>query len=496
MTTTPAEQAHKIEPAFPPEARTLPSSPTTPSAAQIDISRESTAVAEPAPLSKKEKRDNAVRYGACHIALIVAGWADASAGPLIPYMQGHYEISYTVVSMIFIGQCAGYLVSGFINHFLQSRLGLGKVIVLGAFLQMLAYGLLIPAFPFPVFPVLYAISGIGVALQDAQANAYVAGLPKAEQMLSYIHASYGLGAAVCPLAATAFASSGILFARFYAVSLGLGVVNLLALLYAFRFNYWLDSSEAAAGESPSKVDAATASQPSSGKYDMEKADMPPDAQEGKAATLPARREGENGDVNSKWQHIKETALWQTLMNRATLFLCLFIFLYVGSEVAMGGWLVTFLMDNRGGGADAGYTVTGYWLGLVVGRVCLIPVTAWVGEQRVVYIYTGVALALEFAIWFRDDFIGNAVVASLIGVMMGPSYPIAVSVMTKLLPRQLHASAIAFLAAMGQVGAAIFPFITGAISNRFSPVALHPIMICLLAGQFISWLGVPKIPKRK
>lgn len=48
---------------------------------------------------------------------------------------------------------------------------------------------------------------------------------------------YGLGALVCPLAATAFASSGIRFSYFYALSIGLSSVNAAVLLKAFRFNY-------------------------------------------------------------------------------------------------------------------------------------------------------------------------------------------------------------------------------------------------------------------
>ena len=65
----------------------------------------------------------------------------------------------------------------------------GKVIVIGAALQAFAYALLIPAFPFPAFPVIYAIGGFGMALQDAQANVYIAGQPNAEVKLGYLHAS-------------------------------------------------------------------------------------------------------------------------------------------------------------------------------------------------------------------------------------------------------------------------------------------------------------------
>lgn len=34
--------------------------------------------------------------------MVIGGWSDASAGPLLPYIQAYYGISYTVVSTLFI----------------------------------------------------------------------------------------------------------------------------------------------------------------------------------------------------------------------------------------------------------------------------------------------------------------------------------------------------------------------------------------------------------
>lgn len=42
---------------------------------------------------------------------------------------------------------------------------------------------------------------------------------------------------MCPLAATAFASAGIRFSYFYGISVGLSLVNLATLLWAFQFSY-------------------------------------------------------------------------------------------------------------------------------------------------------------------------------------------------------------------------------------------------------------------
>lgn len=65
--------------------------------------------------------------------------------------------SYTVVSMIFVGQMVGFVAAGLLCSKLIDRYGLGKVIAMGAIIQAAGYVFLIPAWSFPVMPVCYAI---------------------------------------------------------------------------------------------------------------------------------------------------------------------------------------------------------------------------------------------------------------------------------------------------------------------------------------------------
>lgn len=132
---------------------------------------------------------------------MIAGWSDASSGPLIPYIQAYYGVSYTIVSMLFVGQMIGwvfllvdwlwwvlvliwtsgvnrFLSAGFINTHLTARFGLvsvlrstpgiwyvtilicsdtkGRVITLGAIIQVFGYIFLVPAFPFPIMYALHS----------------------------------------------------------------------------------------------------------------------------------------------------------------------------------------------------------------------------------------------------------------------------------------------------------------------------------------------------
>lgn len=65
----------------------------------------------------------------------------------------------------------------------------------------------------------------------------------------------------------------------------------------------------------------------------------------------------------------------------TWLLALFLLGYVGAEVSLGGWVVTFMMRVRAGTPFAsGLVATGFWLGLTIGRFVLGFVTPRVGER--------------------------------------------------------------------------------------------------------------------
>ncbi|TFY79852.1 hypothetical protein EWM64_g4162 [Hericium alpestre] len=57
--------------------------------------------------------------------------------------------------------------------------------------------------------------------------------------------------------------------------------------------------------------------------------------------------------------------------KAVHLLALFILIYVGTEVTIGGWIVTFIIQVRGGGASSGYISTGFFAGMTLGRTGLL-----------------------------------------------------------------------------------------------------------------------------
>lgn len=75
------------------------------------------------------------------------------------------------------------------------------------------------------------------------------------------------------------------------------------------------------------------------------------------------------------------ALVRLPYSRVTWLCALFLLGYVGIEVALGGWIVKFMLEVRDGSQFAsGMTATGFWLGITVGRIVLGFVTPKLGEK--------------------------------------------------------------------------------------------------------------------
>ena len=77
------------------------------------------------------------------------------------------------------------------------------------------------------------------------------------------------------------------------------------------------------------------------------------------------------------------------------FLAFFILVYVGVEVTIGGWIVTYIIEERHGGPSSGYISSGFFGGLTLGRVALLPINKWIGERRALYIYALLSLGYVY-----------------------------------------------------------------------------------------------------
>jgi fucose permease len=90
-------------------------------------------------------------------------------------------------------------------------------------------------------------------------------------------------------------------------------------------------------------------------------------------------------TDAKGNRMKE-ALFTMPSARVTWVATWFLVLYMGIEVALGGWIVTFMLRVRHAPAFAsGMTSTGFWLGMTIGRIVLGFLTPRLGENLAILV---------------------------------------------------------------------------------------------------------------
>jgi fucose permease len=126
----------------------------------------------------------------------------ATYGAIIPYLEIHYDLSYTIVSLIFLSPLIGYNLSALLNNSIHLKYGQRGVALIGPLCHLIAYIVIAVHPPYPVLVVVFAIAGFGNGLEDAAWNAWMGAMSNANEVLGFLHGVYGLGATIAPLIAT------------------------------------------------------------------------------------------------------------------------------------------------------------------------------------------------------------------------------------------------------------------------------------------------------
>ncbi|KAL1729735.1 major facilitator superfamily domain-containing protein [Schizophyllum commune] len=400
---------------------------------ELGIGQPATEPSAPQPRTREQIRAGHLQFFAACYASMLAGWNDGTTGPLLPRIQQVYGVNYALVSLLFVCACVGFLSGALINAPLSDRLGYGKLMALGkpSVLLIIAYSINSPAPPFPVLCVSYAINGVGMAIQDAQSNGYVASLTyKPEAKMGMLHAAYGLGALTASLVSTQFSQMHH-WSFHYLASLGLMFSSLIIQVAVYRVRTQDECLTLIGQALPEKSASA------------------------------------------------ESNFRQIFRLKNLHLLAVFVLVYVGVEVTIGGWIVTYVIDERGGGPSSGYISSGFFAGLMIGRLALL----WVNAKLLGN--------LELVVWLVPSLIGGGVAVALVGVILGPCYPIAMNQAARILTAWLITPSIGWIAGFGQAGSAVLPLITGALAQSTSIKSLQPFLVSMMGCMMVLWAMVPR-----
>ena len=366
---------------------------------------------------------------ASYAAFVLIGISAGVGGVMLPAQMADYGVDRTKIGVTFFVFSAGFFLAGSTAGALVQRLGTRAALGAGTalFTLMSLYTATRPAFLALV--ILQAPLGYGIGVLESVFNAYIAQLPRASNRVNRLHAFFGVGALLGPLLAT------WLLRSFAWTSVYLVIAVLLVPLVAFVL-----------------------------------------------AVFP--RPGV-----SVGEAVHRGLLTDTLRERAVLLGALFLAVYVGLEISVGNWGFSFLVDGRGESQLlAGYAVSGYWLGLTIGRFVISPAASRLGLTEVGMSFGCLAgiVAATGLIWSAaaPALAGAGLV--LLGFFLGPIFPTTMAITPRLTHDRLVPTAIGFINGISVVGGCVLPWLAGAITQAEGVSTLVPFCVVLAVLLVLIW----------
>jgi fucose permease len=365
---------------------------------------------------------------------VLTGLGAGVSGVLLLAQLRDYGVDRPTIGLTFLTGAAGFVIAGGAAGSLIHRLGSRLTLAVGggAFvIGMLALGL---RPPFLVFALIQVLIGFGTGVLESVLNVYLTGLPNATTLLNRLHAFFGVGALLGPLVATWLLG----FTTWRSVLVLLGVAA-VPLVIGFLATY---------------------------------PDRPPAPAQPDPVAVPGR------------------GLFASALREPGVLLgAVLLSVYVGLELGVGNWAFSYLTEGRGHGTTlAGYTVSGYWFGLTLGRFLISPLAVRVGMTASGMMHACMAgvLAAAAIAWLVPGTVAAVVGLVLLGFFLGPIFPTTMAVVPDVTTARLVPTAIGVINAGSVFGGSALPWLAGAVAQGVGAWTLLPFALVLGVAQWLVW----------
>ena len=371
-------------------------------------------------------------------AFVSLGLPDGLLGVAWPSIRLTFARDLDALGALLVAATAGYVASSATSGRVLRHMNLGGVLALSCLLTALA---LIGYAISPDWRLLVALAtvlGVGGGGIDAALNTYAA-TRHGPRVLNWLHACYGIGAALGPLIMTTVLTRGLPWQRGYAIVGAAQVI--LAGSFVLTRPLWPRTT----GSNP-------------------------DAPGPDASRPPAR--------------IRETLALPAAQLAAATFV-----VYAGVEASLGAWTYTLLTVARGlPPSEAGAIVSVYWGGLTAGRVLAAAAGGDLAPGRLLNLALVGVLAGTLVIWLGSGAIAALIGIALAGCACGPIFPTLVATTPARLGGAHTANAVGLQIAAAGLGLSLVPAIVGLVADAYGVATIASLLVLLT----LALLGVYRL----
>ena len=381
--------------------------------------------------------------GIAFLAFVSLGLPDGILGVAWPSIRHTFSLSLSRLGDVLATSMVGYLLSSALSGTIVRRAGVGFLLLGSSVLVTLSLALFASAPAWWVMAATGLLAGLGAGAIDAGINAYAADqFPP--RLVTWLHACYGIGATLGPMAMTAVLSAGLVWRWGYA-AIG-AVLGLMAILFLVTRRLWTVDSSNAAGRA---------------------AEPDPKIEEPDQKAQEARK---NQNTATAGQTLRLPLAWAHIA---------IFFMYTGLEVTAGQWLFSLLTESRGFSPTlAGTSVGLYWGGLTAGRVVFGVAAPRFQPQSILRLATICAPIAALAITWGPSPAITVAASTFLGFMLAPIYPLLISATPDRLGRAYAAHAIGFQVSAAYLGAAALASLAGVFAKAYGLEVLGPFLLCV------------------
>jgi fucose permease len=364
----------------------------------------------------------------CLYSFVVLGLPDGMLGVAWPALRHSFGQPLASLGELLIGSLCGYLAVSSTTGWTLRRFGTSMLLTGSAVTGCAGAGLFAATRWWAGLVAGAFLLGAAGGGLDAALNTVVA-LAGRTRLMNVLHAAYGVGAALGPLAVTAALAASSWRAAYT------GLFALEAILAVT----WI---------------GLRAAFPPLPRHDGP-GDAPP---------RPGRRRTPGGDRRIR------AAVWLSL----GVFFC-----YTGLEVTVSSWSASFLRGPGGlSAAMAGFAVFAYWAGLTAGRIGAAALGSRLPAQYAVRAGVAGGIAGGAVVWANLAPAATVAGLMLLGVSLGPIFPALVNLTPGRLGETLAVRAIGWQVAAAGVGGTSLPALAGVLLQFTGLASFGPALIGL------------------